>query len=574
MNDLVLRDLFYFLFYLNTIKFTMSKRTSSRQSSLSPRSPIADYEDESAAEALNPSKRLKAANGSAVASPGSTTARDPEVDDDEMRDDNSEQPAPAVKKGILIRHKSRSSTRAEDDEADVDEDVGDVTVMHTNGTNGHANSNGSGNTNGVDKKLSIRGSVNNSSGHADHDDIDALSDISEDTDGDVPAPKPHAPNSTYHHLLEEEINNNEPQVTVCAWDGCETGDLSTMDKLVEHLHAEHVEGKQRRYTCEWFGCPRKGKSHASAYALKAHLRSHTREKPHVCLLPECDQAFARQDALNKHMRTAHEIDLMRSFDTSLTRAKAGGSVAGANGSATNGSANGQAGAATNGTKSKLKIIIKTPASHASGHDESLDPGASADEASSDITVLSKEHGFTSREMEMPIKKLYGLCSSQLRWAEDQNRDLMKECAAWEEVYNTAWLEQQVVLDQVIASEKSWYERRKVVLASLAEEEEKRAAEKAARRAEEAAARGEDPKDDDDSAGEGEGDVDGDGDGDDDADDVDGDNDGDDDGDDDDDDDITNMTLDADATQDYSFADATSFSVVGSSLRNEVTVSGD
>ena len=276
------------------------------------------------------------------------------------------------------------------------------------------------------------------------------------------------------------------------------------------------------------------------------------------------------------MRAAHEIDLLRSFDTA-SRAlahggKAGGSVAGANGtSLTNGSAaNGQA-AATNGTKSKLKIIIKTPMSHASGHDDSIDPSSGGDDPSSDITVLSKDHGFSAREMDMPIKKLYGLCSSQVRWAEDQHNELLKECAVWESVYNTAWLEQQVLLDQVIVNEKSWYERRKVVLKSLAEEEEKRAAERAARRAAEAAARGEDPKDDDDSAGEGEGDIDGDGDGD-------GDNDGDDDGDgddddDDDDDDLANLTLDPDATLDYSFLDTTPFSVVGSSLRNEVTLNG-
>ena len=253
---------------------------------------MADHEDDSAVEALNPSKRIKTADGSAVASAGSTPAREPEIDDDEMHDANgNSEHAPPARKGIMIRRKSRSSTRADEEaeaaqraaedaeeaEAAIDDDVGDVTVMHTNGNSLS------------DKKLPTRAgssSVNNSSSHAGQDHAtDAMSDISEDTDGDVPMPKRHSPTSTYHYLSEDDINNNEPQVTICAWDGCDTGDLGTMDKLVEHLHAEHVEGKQRRYTCEWVGCPRKGKSHASAYALKAHLRSHTREKPHVCLLP-------------------------------------------------------------------------------------------------------------------------------------------------------------------------------------------------------------------------------------------------------------------------------------------------
>jgi hypothetical protein len=112
--------------------------------------------------------------------------------------------------------------------------------------------------------------------NADPDDPLEDVDISSDSSGDIPSSPANA-------RLEEE--DFQEQVTVCAWDGCQAGDLENMDKLVEHIHNDHIEGRQKKYTCEWVGCPRKSMPHASGYALKAHMRSHTREKPFYCYLP-------------------------------------------------------------------------------------------------------------------------------------------------------------------------------------------------------------------------------------------------------------------------------------------------
>lgn len=106
-------------------------------------------------------------------------------------------------------------------------------------------------------------------------DLDAFS-ISSDTSGDVPQ-SPSAARADDEDMQE--------QVTVCAWDGCQGGDFQNMDRLVAHIHNDHVEGKGKMYTCEWVNCPRKSYAHASAYALRAHMRSHTREKPFYCALP-------------------------------------------------------------------------------------------------------------------------------------------------------------------------------------------------------------------------------------------------------------------------------------------------
>lgn len=105
---------------------------------------------------------------------------------------------------------------------------------------------------------------------------DDLNNLSEDTDGDVPSSPVNA------RVEDDDI---QEQITVCAWEGCDAGDMGNMDKLVEHIHNEHIENRAKKYTCEWVGCLRKSMAHASGYALKAHMRSHTREKPFYCYLP-------------------------------------------------------------------------------------------------------------------------------------------------------------------------------------------------------------------------------------------------------------------------------------------------
>ena len=104
-------------------------------------------------------------------------------------------------------------------------------------------------------------------------------ELSEDTDGSVPA-SPH-----HHPGMSQDDDYGQEQVTVCKWDGCTAGDLHNMDKLVEHLHDDHIGTRQKKYSCEWSDCTRKGIPHASGYALRAHMRSHTREKPFYCTLP-------------------------------------------------------------------------------------------------------------------------------------------------------------------------------------------------------------------------------------------------------------------------------------------------
>ncbi|KAL4950611.1 hypothetical protein BDW69DRAFT_54303 [Aspergillus filifer] len=265
------------------------------------------------------------------------------------------------------------------------------------------------------------------------------SSISSDTSGEVP----NSPNmlSLIGANQDEDYSGQcNDQVTVCRWDGCDFKDLGNMDALVQHIHDEHVGSRQKKYSCEWSDCSRKGQTHASGYALRAHMRSHTREKPFYCALPECDRSFTRSDALAKHMRTVHETEALRPSDPVPKRHDVL-------------SAAGTPLPASKLQRIKLKLS-HPPRDDSERYSESVndDTAGAEDLDEFEVPEFNSESGFDDHELEMNPHQLYRLLRRQIHWAEQEGVDLRGDWDRIRPKRKQAWLEKEAVFEDLMDAE--------------------------------------------------------------------------------------------------------------------------
>ncbi|KAI4105609.1 MAG: hypothetical protein L6R37_002687 [Teloschistes peruensis] len=279
----------------------------------------------------------------------------------------------------------------------------------------------------------------------DADDSDG--DISSDTSGSIPASELGTIDQDHHE-----------QVTVCKWQDCPAGDLGNMDELVKHIHEDHIGQRQKKYICQWMGCNRFGSEHASGYALKAHTRSHTKEKPFVCPLPECDRSFTRSDALAKHLRTVHETDNLKPSDPVPKSHSSHGRSQRLKlkppkppGSESND-------LPSSPRPNTLEDAKEFAAAHEDDDEDDEDDDATApnDEASTSPYYVAEYYDlFNNEELAMGPVELMRLLRRQVHWIEEEGRGLAAEVEVSEKKRFEEWQRKELVLWNIMEAELSW-----------------------------------------------------------------------------------------------------------------------
>ena len=111
---------------------------------------------------------------------------------------------------------------------------------------------------------------------------------------------------------------------------------------------------------------------------------------------------------------------------------------------------------------RLKIILKTPQSHAAGQDDSADDGGDGHDSEKEHFTPLNPDLFTEEELGYSLQELHRRCRIKVRLAEAENEELMAEIKEAEEAYWKEWLEKESLLTQVMDVEMDWHERRAAI----------------------------------------------------------------------------------------------------------------